>query len=100
MPARKKPARHTLPLAKVRARHTRFTKARCEADMGEMGGCNNAQHKPCRYSEGSALVAELSDPSRANLIQKGMIYRSAHGDMAFTMPLFDEFMLWTIPDLP
>jgi len=65
-----------------------------------MGGCNNAQHKPCRYSEGSALVAELSDPSRANLIQKGMNYSPAHGDMAFTVPLFGEFMHRTIPDLP
>ena len=32
-------------------------------------------------------------PVRANLIKKGMIYSPAHGDMAFTVPLFDEFML-------
>lgn len=31
-------------------------------------------------------------PVRANLIKKGMIYSPAHGDMAFTVPLFDEFM--------
>lgn len=29
---------------------------------------------------------------RANLIRKGMIYSPAHGDLAFTVPLFDEFM--------
>ncbi len=29
---------------------------------------------------------------RANLIKKGMIYSPAHGDLAFTVPLFDEFM--------
>jgi len=38
-------------------------------------------------------------PARANLIQKGMIYSPAHGDMAFTVPLFDEFMRRAMPDL-
>jgi hypothetical protein len=39
-------------------------------------------------------------PSRANLIKKGMIYSPAHGDMAFTVPLFDEFMMRAMPALP
>lgn len=37
-------------------------------------------------------------PVRASLIKKGMIFSPAHGDMAFTVPLFDEFMRRTIPD--
>ena len=37
-------------------------------------------------------------PVRANLIKKGMIYSPAHGEMAFTVPLFDEFMLRAIPE--
>lgn len=37
-------------------------------------------------------------PVRANLIKKGMIYSPAHGDMAFTVPLFDEFMVRSIPE--
>lgn len=36
-------------------------------------------------------------PVRAKLIKKGMIYSPAHGDMAFTVPLFDKFMLRAIP---
>ncbi|HYC60211.1 MAG TPA: ATP-binding protein [Thermoanaerobaculia bacterium] len=36
-------------------------------------------------------------PVRAKLIRKGMIYSPAHGDMAFTVPLFDEFMIRAIP---
>jgi hypothetical protein len=36
-------------------------------------------------------------PVRAKLIKKGMIYSPAHGDMAFTVPLFDEFMKRAIP---
>ncbi len=31
-------------------------------------------------------------PLRSSLIAKGMIYSPAHGDTAFTVPLFDEFM--------
>lgn len=34
-------------------------------------------------------------PRRSGLITKGMIYSPAHGDTAFTVPLFDEFMLRT-----
>lgn len=36
-------------------------------------------------------------PIRASLIKKGMIYSPSHGDNAFTVPLFDEFMKRAIP---
>jgi hypothetical protein len=36
-------------------------------------------------------------PVRAKLIKKGMIYSPAHGEMTFTVPLFDEFMIRSIP---
>lgn len=36
-------------------------------------------------------------PVRAKLINKGMIYSPAHGDMAFTVPLFDDFMRRVMP---
>jgi hypothetical protein len=37
-------------------------------------------------------------PVRAKLIKKGMIYSPAHGELAFTVPLFDEFMIRAIPN--
>jgi len=37
-------------------------------------------------------------PVRAKLIRKGMIYSPAYGDIAFTVPLFDEFMRRAIPN--
>jgi hypothetical protein len=37
-------------------------------------------------------------PVRAKLIKKGMIYSPAHGDIAFTVPLFDEFMRRAMPE--
>ena len=36
-------------------------------------------------------------PVRAILIKKGMIFSPAHGDMAFTVPLFDNFMRRAMP---
>ena len=38
-------------------------------------------------------------PVRSKLIKKGMIYSPAHGDLAFTVPLFNEFMLRAVPSL-
>ena len=37
-------------------------------------------------------------PVRATLIKKGMIYSPAYGDLAFTVPLFDEFMIRVMPN--
>ena len=37
-------------------------------------------------------------PLRAGLIKKGMVYSPSYGDMAFTVPLFDEFMRRAIPN--
>jgi thymidylate kinase len=39
-------------------------------------------------------------PTRATLINKGMIYSPEHGKLAFTVPLFDEFMKRVIPEFP
>jgi hypothetical protein len=36
-------------------------------------------------------------PIRSALIKKGMIYSPTYGDTAFTVPLFDAFMLRTMP---
>ena len=36
-------------------------------------------------------------PLRSSLIKKGMIYSPAHGDTAFTVPLFEAFMKRIMP---
>ncbi|MDN3506157.1 MAG: ATP-binding protein [Simkaniaceae bacterium] len=38
-------------------------------------------------------------PVRASLIKKGMIYSPSYGELAFTVPLFDSFMIREIPSL-
>jgi hypothetical protein len=44
-------------------------------------------------------VGSLS-PRRAKLIHKGMIYSPTHGDLDFTVPLFDDFLRRVIPTFP
>ena len=36
-------------------------------------------------------------PTRSQLIAKGMVWSPSHGDTAFTVPLFDQFMLRIMP---
>jgi len=38
-------------------------------------------------------------PTRSNLIAKGMVWSPSHGDTAFTVPLFDQFMKRTMAEL-
>lgn len=38
-------------------------------------------------------------PVRSNLIRKGMVYSPAHGDTAFTVPLFDRYLKRQLPEL-
>lgn len=47
-----------------------------------------------------ALKVKLSSlgPTRAKLIEKGMIYSPSYGNVAFTVPLFDDFMLRAMPE--
>ena len=48
----------------------------------------------------STLSREVTSlgPTRAQLIGKGMVWSPSHGDTAFTVPLFDQFMVRIMPD--
>ena len=43
------------------------------------------------------VQVQSAAPRRSALIAKGMIYSPAHGDTAFTVPMFDEFLRRTLP---
>jgi hypothetical protein len=52
-----------------------------------------------RSGEVAELIGKTTNqlgPVRDTLIRKGMIYSPAHGDIAFTVPLFDQFMKRTM----
>ncbi len=62
--------------------------------MAELGP---GAHRTGDIAEVRKVKVTSLGPVRAKLIKKGMIYSPAHGDMAFTVPLFDEFMIRAIP---
>jgi hypothetical protein len=64
-----------------------------------MAGLGSGAHRSSDIAEALRVQINSIGPGRANLIRKGMIYSPAHGDMAFTVPLFDEFMLRAMPQL-
>jgi hypothetical protein len=58
---------------------------------------------PQRSGDIAQLLGTTSErvaPLRASLITKGMVYSPQHGDTAFTVPLFGEFMKRTMPTSP
>ena len=50
------------------------------------------------YPNYLGVKVNSTGPVRAKLINKGMIYSPAYGDIAFTVPLFDEFMKRAMPN--
>lgn len=44
-----------------------------------------------------SVKVESVAPRRSQLISKGMIFSPAHGDTAFTVPLFDQYLRRTMP---
>ena len=44
------------------------------------------------------VVVTSIGPLRKGLMSKGMAYSPAHGDVAFTVPLFDQFLSRIMPD--
>ena len=62
--------------------------------MAELGP---GAHRTGDIADTLGVKVSSLGPVRAKLIRKGMIYSPAHGDMAFTVPLFDEFMVRAMP---
>jgi hypothetical protein len=62
--------------------------------MAELGP---GSHRTGDIAEALGIKLSSLGPVRAKLLKKGMIYSPAHGEMAFTVPLFDEFMIRAIP---
>jgi hypothetical protein len=64
--------------------------------MAELGpGPHRSGDIAERLGKGVTSVA----PVRSTLVAKGVIYSPAHGDTAFTVPLFDGFMKRIMPEL-
>lgn len=62
--------------------------------MAELG---SGAHRSGDVAAKLERPVEQVAPIRAKVIQKGMVYAPNHGDIAFTVPMFDDFMRRTIP---
>lgn len=83
-----------------RVRFDRLTPAekryiRAIADLGP------GPHRSGDIADRLGVKVQTVAPVRNSLIRKGMLYSPAHGDTAFTVPLFDAFMRRIMPsDVP
>ena len=62
--------------------------------MAELGP---GPHRSGSIAAKLGFSVESMGPLRSGLIKKGMTWSPAHGDTAFTVPMFDEFMRRAIP---
>ena len=62
--------------------------------MAELG---SGHQRSGEIAESAGLTVQSVAPVRNSLIKKGMIYSPAHGDTAFTVPLFGNFLRRVMP---
>jgi hypothetical protein len=62
--------------------------------MAELG---RGPHRSGDVADKLGVKVQSVAPRRSGLIKKGMIYGPAHGETAFTVPLFDRFLKREIP---
>ncbi|HEV7266389.1 MAG TPA: ATP-binding protein [Falsiroseomonas sp.] len=61
--------------------------------LAELG---SGKHRSGDVAEKLGVKVTSGAPTRSALIKKGMIYSPSHGDTAFTVPLFDQYMRRTM----
>jgi len=62
--------------------------------MAELGP---GPHRSGDIAAALGITVQSAGPIRTTLVRKGMIWSPAHGDTAFTVPLFHEYMLRVMP---
>lgn len=60
--------------------------------LGAMAELGAGPHRSGDIAARLGVKVESVAPRRSALIQKGMVYSPAHGDTAFTVPMFDDFL--------
>jgi len=80
-----------------RVRYDRLTPGE-KRFLRAMAACGSGPHRSGDIAEKLKVKVTSLGPVRAKLLTKGMVYSPAHGEIAFTVPLFDEFMLRTMPE--
>jgi hypothetical protein len=80
-----------------RVRFDRLT-PREKAYMRAMAALGDGSQRSGDIADRLGVKVQTVAPLRSALIKKGMIYSPAHGDTAFTVPLFADFMKRVMPE--
>ncbi|WP_206245356.1 AAA family ATPase [Novosphingobium terrae] len=80
-----------------RVRFDRLTPAE-KRYLRAMASLGAGPHRSGDIAEALGVKVSSVAPTRNSLITKGMLYSPAHGDTAFTVPLFDAFMRRVMPE--
>ncbi|PCI43778.1 MAG: AAA family ATPase [Proteobacteria bacterium] len=65
--------------------------------MAELG---SGSQRTSRIADSLGVEIGSIGPVRAKLIHKGMVFSPSFGELAFTVPLFDEYMKRIMPEFP
>jgi len=63
-----------------------------------MAALGPGPHRSGEIAQKLSMDVTTAGPLRNGVIKKGMVYSPQHGDTAFTVPVFDEFMRRSMPD--
>ena len=63
-----------------------------------MASLGAGPHRSGDIAEVLGVSVQTAGPLRSGLIKKGMIWSPAHGQTAFTVPMFDTFMVRAMPE--
>ena len=85
-------ARSSLDESFFRVRFDRVTPKEKEY-MFAMAALGPGQHRSGDIASEMGVNVENVAPVRSSLIKKGMVYSPAHGDTAFTVPMFNEYLI-------
>jgi hypothetical protein len=79
---------------KVRLERTTPSERRYLRDMADLGP---GPHRSGDIANQLLKTVSTQAPVRSSLIRKGIVWSPTHGDTAFTVPLFHEYLLRTVP---
>ena len=80
-----------------RVRFDRLT-PREQEYLRAMASLGAGPHRSGDIAEVLGIRVQTAGPLRSGLIKKGMIWSPAHGQTAFTVPMFDAFMVRAMPE--
>ena len=80
---------------KVRLERTTSSERRYLRAMADLGP---GPHRSGDIANQLQKTVSTQAPVRSSLIRKGIVWSPTHGDTAFTVPLFHEYLLRTVPD--